>query len=242
MSRGLCGSGRRMAMKGSTHGLRSNGEESRRSSAPTVGHRGELFTPIGSGSSTGWTCTTSWDITLTLPGRKPWPPKSRGSSSKAARCWCCPSAPSISAPSISPWPGGCRRHSSCTAGCRGSSGLRSLRNSTRWRPRHPASCWPSGSSSAKVSIIRRWTPWYWRCRFPGKARCSSTQAACTGEHASKTDVRIIDFVNTGHPALLQMWDKRQRGYRAMGYRVAAQAISDDGASSASAGGSSTYQS
>lgn len=40
------------------------------------------------------------------------------------------------------------------------------------------------------------------------------------EHASKTDVRIIDFVDTGHPALLRMWDKRQRGYRAMGYRVA----------------------
>jgi superfamily II DNA or RNA helicase len=41
------------------------------------------------------------------------------------------------------------------------------------------------------------------------------------EHASKTDVRIIDFVDTGHPALLRMWDKRQRGYRAMGYRVSA---------------------
>lgn len=39
------------------------------------------------------------------------------------------------------------------------------------------------------------------------------------EHATKTDVRIIDFVDTGHPALLRMWDKRQRGYRAMGYRV-----------------------
>jgi superfamily II DNA or RNA helicase len=39
------------------------------------------------------------------------------------------------------------------------------------------------------------------------------------EHASKADVRIIDFVDTGHPALLRMWDKRQRGYRAMGYRV-----------------------
>ncbi len=39
------------------------------------------------------------------------------------------------------------------------------------------------------------------------------------EHASKTDVRIIDFVDTGHPALLRMWDKRQSGYRAMGYRV-----------------------
>ena len=39
------------------------------------------------------------------------------------------------------------------------------------------------------------------------------------EHASKTDVRIIDFVDTGHPALLRMWHKRQRGYRAMGYRL-----------------------
>lgn len=39
------------------------------------------------------------------------------------------------------------------------------------------------------------------------------------DHASKDDVRIIDFVNTGHPALLRMWDKRQRGYRAMGYRA-----------------------
>jgi hypothetical protein len=95
---------------------------------------------------------------------------------------------------------------------------------------------------AKVSFIRRWTPWYWRCRFPGKARCSSTRAACTAEHAGKTDVRIIDFVEPGHPALLRMWEKRQRGYRAMGYREAAKAISDDGASSANAGGSSTYQS
>lgn len=40
------------------------------------------------------------------------------------------------------------------------------------------------------------------------------------EHATKTDVRIIDLIDTGHPALLRMWDKRQRGYRAMGYRVA----------------------
>ena len=39
------------------------------------------------------------------------------------------------------------------------------------------------------------------------------------EHANKTDVRIIDFVDTGHPALLRMWDKRRRGYTAMGYRI-----------------------
>ena len=40
------------------------------------------------------------------------------------------------------------------------------------------------------------------------------------EHADKTDVRIIDFVDTSHPALLRMWEKRERGYRAMGYRIA----------------------
>jgi superfamily II DNA or RNA helicase len=42
------------------------------------------------------------------------------------------------------------------------------------------------------------------------------------EHASKTDVRIIDFVDAGHPALLRMWTKRQLGYKAMGYRVYSQ--------------------
>jgi superfamily II DNA or RNA helicase len=39
------------------------------------------------------------------------------------------------------------------------------------------------------------------------------------EHATKTDVRIVDFVDRGHPALLRMWDRRQRGYKAMGYRI-----------------------
>ena len=39
------------------------------------------------------------------------------------------------------------------------------------------------------------------------------------EHADKTDVQIIDFVDTGHPALVRMWEKRQQGYRAMGYRM-----------------------
>ncbi len=39
------------------------------------------------------------------------------------------------------------------------------------------------------------------------------------EHATKTDVRIIDFVDMAPPALLRMWEKRQRGYKAMGYRI-----------------------
>ena len=46
------------------------------------------------------------------------------------------------------------------------------------------------------------------------------------EHADKTRVRIIDFVDSGHPALLRMWDKRQRGYQTMGYRMPATTVSD----------------
>jgi superfamily II DNA or RNA helicase len=48
------------------------------------------------------------------------------------------------------------------------------------------------------------------------------------QHAGKDDVRIIDFVDCGHPALLRMWDKRQRGYRAMGYRMAADELESNG--------------
>lgn len=40
------------------------------------------------------------------------------------------------------------------------------------------------------------------------------------DHATKTDVRIVDIVDTGHPALVKMWEKRQVGYKAMGYRIA----------------------
>ena len=39
------------------------------------------------------------------------------------------------------------------------------------------------------------------------------------EHAEKSSVRIYDFVDNGHPYLLSMWEKRKRGYRAMGYQI-----------------------
>ena len=42
------------------------------------------------------------------------------------------------------------------------------------------------------------------------------------DHATKADVRIIDFVDRGHPALLRMWARRQRGYRTIGYRIVGQ--------------------
>ena len=39
------------------------------------------------------------------------------------------------------------------------------------------------------------------------------------EHASKSEVLIYDYVDTDNVMLERMWDKRQRGYRAMGYRI-----------------------
>ena len=44
------------------------------------------------------------------------------------------------------------------------------------------------------------------------------------ESVAKSQVQIIDFVDTGHPALRRMWDKRQRGYRAMGYQVVGSSV------------------
>jgi superfamily II DNA or RNA helicase len=39
------------------------------------------------------------------------------------------------------------------------------------------------------------------------------------EHADKQYVRIYDYVESDQPRLSRMWDKRQRGYRAMGYLI-----------------------
>jgi superfamily II DNA or RNA helicase len=42
------------------------------------------------------------------------------------------------------------------------------------------------------------------------------------EHADKQDVRIYDYVEREQRQLARMWDKRQSGYRAMGYQIKVQ--------------------
>ena len=39
------------------------------------------------------------------------------------------------------------------------------------------------------------------------------------EHGDKQDVRIYDYVENNQPQLARMWGKRQRGYKAMGYKI-----------------------
>ena len=36
------------------------------------------------------------------------------------------------------------------------------------------------------------------------------------KRAGKTSVRIIDWLDLGHPIMQRVWDRRLRGYRAMG--------------------------
>ena len=38
-------------------------------------------------------------------------------------------------------------------------------------------------------------------------------------HVHKSDILIYDYVEQDHPQLARMWQKRQRGYRAMGYKL-----------------------
>lgn len=68
-----------------------------------------------------------------------------------------------------------------------------------------------------AQITLRATNRHWNCGGGGVV-----------EHLCKTDVRVINFVDTGHSALLRVWDKWQRGCRAMGYL---DCPGDDGTSS-----------
>ena len=59
-----------------------------------------------------------------------------------------------------------------------------------------------------------------QCPSRGAARSSNTREDCTAIHADKQEVRIYDYVDAGVPTLMRMFNKRLRGYRAMGYQVA----------------------
>jgi superfamily II DNA or RNA helicase len=49
------------------------------------------------------------------------------------------------------------------------------------------------------------------------------------QQSGKTSVRIIDWLDLGHPITQRMWERRRRGYRAMGYALLADQLSMTGA-------------
>lgn len=50
------------------------------------------------------------------------------------------------------------------------------------------------------------------------------------EHTGKSQVRVVDLVDLGHPMLGRMWERRQKGYRALGYVLKVQAEADENTS------------
>ena len=90
-------------------------------------------------------------------------------------------------------------------------------SSPRSRRRRSGSCSRRGGTSARASTTRASTRSSWRCRCRGRARSSSTPAGCTGCTPARREVRIYDYVDREVPMLLRMFEKRLRGYRAIGY-------------------------
>ncbi len=45
------------------------------------------------------------------------------------------------------------------------------------------------------------------------------------QQSGKTSVRIIDWLDLGHPITQRMWERRLQGYRAMGYALLADQLS-----------------
>ena len=52
----------------------------------------------------------------------------------------------------------------------------------------------------------------------------ATQVEQGAAFAFTDDPAVAGALPAGHPALVRMWEKRQLGYRAMGYRVAMTAV------------------
>ncbi len=47
-------------------------------------------------------------------------------------------------------------------------------------------------------------------------------------HAGKSEVRVVDVIDLGHPMLERMWERRQKGYRSLGYVLKTSADSTQG--------------
>ena len=39
------------------------------------------------------------------------------------------------------------------------------------------------------------------------------------DHSNKHDVLIYDYLDSTSPPLMKMWERRQKGYRMMGYQI-----------------------
>jgi hypothetical protein len=62
--------------------------------------------------------------------------------------------------------------------------------------------------------MRVWTRYSWRCRFPGRTRCSSMLAGCIVSTPRSDFVQVYDVL-----MLARMYEHRLKGYAAIGYVI-----------------------
>jgi hypothetical protein len=72
-------------------------------------------------------------------------------------------------------------------------------------------------TSTRGSTMRVSTCYSSRCRSRGRGRWRSTRGVSIALTPEKTEVRIFDYVDSGVPMLVRMFEKRLRAYGASGY-------------------------
>lgn len=94
---------------------------------------------------------------------------------------------------------------------------RRARSSTPFRQTRNGSFSPLGGTSARDSTTRAWTRSSSRCPSRGRARWCSTRDVSIDRTRGSARSASSNYVDREVPMLLRMFEKRLRGYRAIGY-------------------------
>ena len=83
---------------------------------------------------------------------------------------------------------------------------------------------PLADMQAKDLMMLGLIPFFLPCRFHGRAHLSNTLSAFIVYMTEKKEVRIYDYVDGNISMLMNMFKKRLRGYRALGYEISEEKI------------------
>ena len=109
---------------------------------------------------------------------------------------------------------------SCFAAARGPR--RPRQSSLAWQPfprTRSGSCLPPGDTSAKGFDDARLDTLFLTLPVSWRGTIASTSAACTASIDRKREVRVYDYADLNVPMLARMFDRRCRGYEAVGYTI-----------------------
>ncbi|MCP9885437.1 DEAD/DEAH box helicase family protein [Synechococcus sp. ATX 2A4] len=76
--------------------------------------------------------------------------------------------------------------------------------------------WPRWKHCRRRRPASRWTSCCWQCPVSWKGTLQQYAGRLHRHQTGKTSVRIIDWLDLGHPEPQRKWERRLRGYRATG--------------------------